>query len=80
LEHAGKVLVSLLGSKEHRGYKTRLGRWAKRSLNDKIQQLIAQTRQECAGKSQAQAVEKELNYFANNVERIARNDALALAA
>ena len=29
LEHAGKVLVALLGSKEHPDYKTRLGRWAK---------------------------------------------------
>ena len=70
LEHAAKVLVALLGSKEHSEYKARLGRWAKRLLNDKVQQLIAQTRQECAGKPQAQAVEKELNYFINNVERM----------
>jgi hypothetical protein len=70
LEHAGKVLVALLGSKEHPGYKQRLGRWAKRLLNDKVQQLITQTRQECAGKPQAQAVEKELNYFVNNVDRM----------
>jgi hypothetical protein len=70
LEHAGKVLVALLGSKEHPEYKTRLGRWAKRLLNDKVQQLIAQTRQECEGKSHAQAVEKELHYFVNNVERM----------
>ena len=34
LEHAGKVLVALLGSKEHPEYKTRLGRWAKRLLKD----------------------------------------------
>ncbi len=70
LEHAGKVLVALLGSKEHPEYKQRLGRWAKRLLNDKVQQLITQTRQECAGKPQAQAVEKELNYFVNNVGRM----------
>ena len=70
LEHAGKVLVALLGSKEHPEYKTRLGRWAKRLLKDKVQQLIAQTRQECAGKPHAQAVEKELHYFVNNVERM----------
>ena len=50
LEHAGRVLVALLGNKEHPEYKPRLGRWAKRLLNDKVQQLIAQTRQECAGK------------------------------
>lgn len=70
LEHAGKVLVALLGSKDHPDYRKRLGRWAKRLLNDKVQQLIAQTRQECAGKSQAQAVEKELGYFVNNVKRM----------
>lgn len=70
LEHAGKVLVALLGSKEHPEYKRRLGRWAKRLLNDKVEKLIAQTRQECAGKAQTQAVEKELNYFINNVERM----------
>jgi len=70
LEHAGKVLVALLGSKEHPQYKVRLSRWAKRLLNDKVQQLIAQTRQECAGKSQAQAVEKELHYFVNNLQRM----------
>lgn len=70
LEHAGKVLVALLGSKEHPEYQRRLGRWAKRLLNDKVQQLITQTRQECAGKAQAKAVEKELNYFVNNVQRM----------
>ena len=41
-----------------------------RLLNDKVEQLIAQTRQECAGKAQAEAVEKELGYFVNNVERM----------
>ena len=70
LEHAGKVLVALLGSKDHPDYKTRLGRWARRLLNDKVEQLIAQARQECAGKAQAQAVEKELGYFINNVARM----------
>jgi len=70
LEHAGKVLVALLGSKDHPDYKTRLARWAKRLLNDKVEQLIAQTRQECAGKVHAQAVEKELGYFINNITRM----------
>jgi len=70
LEHAGKVLVALLGGKEHPDYKTRLGRWAKGLLNDKVEQLIAQARRECAGKSQAEAVEKELGYFVNNVARM----------
>lgn len=70
LEHAGKVLVALLGSKEHPEYRTRLARWAKRLLNDKVELLIAQTRQECAGQGQAQLVEKELAYFVNNIARM----------
>jgi len=70
LEHAGKVLVALLGSKEHPDYKPRLRHWAKRLLNDKVEQLMVQARAECAGKTQAQAVEKELGYFVNNVARM----------
>jgi len=70
LEHAGKVLVALLGSKEHPDYKRRLGRWARQLLNDRVERLITEARQECAGKSQAQAVEDELGYFVNNVERM----------
>jgi hypothetical protein len=70
LEHAGKVLVALLGSKEHPEYKTRLGRWARRLLNDKVEQLIAQARKECAGKPNAQTVEDSLTYFVNNITRM----------
>jgi len=70
LEHAGKLLVALLGSKEHPNYRTRLGRCAKRLLNDKVEQLIAQSRKECASKAQAQAVEKELGYFISNIARM----------
>jgi len=70
MEHAGKVLVTLLGSKEHPDYKTRLGRWAKRLLNDKIEQLIAQTRKECAGKPHAEAVEKELGFTSSAISRV----------
>jgi hypothetical protein len=70
LEHAGKVLVALLGSKEHPDYKPRLGCWARRLLKDKVEKLIVETRLECAGKSQAQPVEKELGYFVNNVARM----------
>jgi hypothetical protein len=70
LEHAGQVLVALLGSKEHPDYRKRLGQWARRLLHDKVEQLITQARQECAGPTQAQAVEKELGYFVNNVERM----------
>lgn len=70
LEHAGKVLVALLGSKEHPDYKDRLGSWARRLLKDQVENLIAETRQECADKANAQAVEKELGYFVNNVPRM----------
>jgi len=70
LEHAGRVLLALLGSKEHPEYKRRLAHWSKRLLKDKVQQLITQTRSECAGKAQAAAVEKELGYFANNIDRM----------
>jgi hypothetical protein len=70
LEHAGRVLAALLGSKEHPDYPKRLGRWAKRLLHDRVQQLITQTRQECLGKPQAQAVEKELGYFVTNLQRM----------
>lgn len=69
MEHAGLVLEALLG-KNHPDYKKRLRRWAKRLLKDKVEQLVEQTRKECAGKTQAQAVEKELGYFARNVQRM----------
>jgi hypothetical protein len=70
LLHASQVLAALLGSKEHPDFKSRLGHWARRLLDDKVEQLIAQARQECAGKTQAQAVEKELAYFVNNARRM----------
>jgi len=70
LEHAGKVLVALLGSKEHPDYKRRLGGWARRLLKDQVEKLIAEARKECAGKPQAEAVEKELGYFVNNAARM----------
>ncbi len=70
LEHAGKVLVALLGDKEHPEYKKKLRRWAKFLLSDKVEKLIANTRKECAGEPRAEAVEKELGYFVNNVSRM----------
>jgi hypothetical protein len=70
LEHARKVLQALLGSKDHPDYQRRLGRWARQLLRDKVEQLIAAARQECAGTPRAEAVEKELGYFIRNVERM----------
>jgi len=70
MEHAGKVLAAVLGGKEHPDYQPRLRRWAKQLLQDQVQKLIKQIRKECEGKSQAEAVEKELGYFVNNVARM----------
>lgn len=70
LEHAGKVLLALLGSKDHPDYKRRLRRWAKQLLKDQVEKLIAQIRLECARKPHAPAVEKQLGYFVNNVARM----------
>lgn len=70
LEHAGKVLTALLGSKEHPDYKKRLARWAKRLLQDGVENLIAQARQEGASSCRAEAVEKELGYFVSNAPRM----------
>ena len=70
MEHARKVLQALLGSKDHPDYKRRLRHWARQLLRDKVEQLIAATRKECAGTARAEAVEKELGYFARNVERM----------
>jgi hypothetical protein len=72
LEHAGQVLVALLGSKEHPQYKKRLSRWARLLLRDGVEKLIAQARAECKGQSAAkiETVEKELNYFVTNVQRM----------
>jgi hypothetical protein len=70
LEHAGKVLEALLGGKNHPDYQTRRSRWVKRLLRNGVQNLIKETRQECAGKPQMPAVEKELGYFVHNVERM----------
>lgn len=70
LEHAGKILVALLGSKEHPDYKKRLRRWAKLLLKDGVEKLIAQARAECTRKSCAVEVEEQLHYFVTNVSRM----------
>jgi hypothetical protein len=70
MEHGGKVLAALLGNKDHPEYKKRLRDWAKRLLKNGVKRLIAQARQQCAGKSQAAEVERELNCFVNNIQRM----------
>jgi hypothetical protein len=69
MEHAGQVLAALIG-KDHPDYKKRQRRWAKRLLKDKVQNLIEETRQECAGQPHEAEVEKALGYFARNVQRM----------
>ena len=69
MEHAGVVLDALLGP-AHPERKARLRRWAQRLLKDKVETLIAETRQACAGLPPAPAVEKALHYFVNNVSRM----------
>ena len=69
MEHAGRVLEAWIG-KTHPDYKKRLRRWAKRLLKDKVQSLIQETRQQCAGTPQAAAVEQALGYFVRNVSRM----------
>ena len=70
MEHAGFVLVALLGSKTHPDYKRRCREWAKRLLQNGVQKLISDAREECAGDARVPAVEKELNYFVDNVQRM----------
>jgi hypothetical protein len=69
MEHAGQVLEALIG-KTHPDYKKRLRRWAKRLLKDKVQNLIEEARQECAGQPLAPAVEEALGYFVHNANRM----------
>ena len=61
---------ALLGSKEHPEYKARRSRWVRRLLGNGVKNLIEETRQECAGKPQAQKVYEELGYFVHNIERM----------
>ena len=69
-DHAGAVVEALLGSKEHPEYKARRSRWVRRLLGNGVKNLIEETRQECAGKPQAQKVYEALGYFMHNVERM----------
>jgi len=69
-DHAGQVVEALLGSKDHPEYKPRRSRWVRRLLGNGVENLIKETRQECAGKPQAQSVEEQLGYFVHNIKRM----------
>jgi hypothetical protein len=70
LEHAGEVLVALLGTKEHPEYQPRLHRWAERLLEDEVETLGREAAQEAAKLGRAEAVEQALGYFGRNVARM----------
>ncbi len=70
LEHAGRIMVALLGSKEHPEYKKRLSQWARLLLKNGVEKLIARARAECMGKACAVEVEDELHYFVTNISRM----------
>jgi hypothetical protein len=69
-DHAGQVVEALLGSKDHSEYKPRRSRWVRRLLGNGVENLIKETRQECAGKPQAPSVEEQLGYFVHNIKRM----------
>lgn len=70
LEHAGLVWVALLGGKSHPDYTSRMSHWAKRLLKNGVATLIQTTRSEATGRPCAPAVEKELKYFVDNMDRM----------
>jgi hypothetical protein len=71
LEHAGKILVALLGSKEHPEYENRLSRWARLLLRAAWRNSSPRhDRSAKTSPAKSEAVEKELNYFVSNVERM----------
>ena len=70
MEHGGKVLEALLGDKRRPEYERRRRHWAHRLLNNGVETLIRQAREESAGKPNQAAVEKELGYFVDNVNRM----------
>jgi hypothetical protein len=69
-DHVGKVVEAILGSKEHLLYQKQRSRWIRRLLGNGVENLIKETRQECAGKANEQPVEEQLAYFVHNVPRM----------
>jgi len=69
-EHGADVLKVLLGSKEHEEFPARHRRWTKRLLRNGVQGLIQDSRQEAAALGRSEAVEEQLAYFVNNVQRM----------
>ncbi|MBN8248531.1 MAG: ISKra4 family transposase [Verrucomicrobia bacterium] len=70
LEHAGAVVESLLGTREHPEYRPRLSRWARRLLKDGVEGLISQSRAEAQKRGRSAPVDRALHYFESNVPRM----------
>lgn len=70
LEHVSEVLQVLLGSKESPEYHERLRSWADRLLEDQVESLIAETREQAKALGREAAVEEKLGYFVRNVARM----------
>ena len=70
MEHGCKVIEVLLGSREHPDFEPSRHRWATLLHQDKVEELIAQARLQCPSPARAEALEKELAYFVNNVKRM----------
>ena len=69
-DHAGKVVEAVLGSKEHPLYQKQRSRFVRRLLGNGVENLINETREQCAGKDNAQTVEEQLKYFVHNAARM----------
>ena len=70
VDHAGKVVEALLGSREHPQYQTQRSRWVRRLLGNGVENLIKETRQQCTGEANEQSVEEQLAYFVHNAPRM----------
>ena len=69
LEHLKELWEALRGQ-DHPDFIKQYGRWTKLLLKNGVQQIIAQARDESAGLSCQEAVEKALHYFESNVQRM----------
>jgi hypothetical protein len=65
-----KELWEALRGKNHPDFKKQYGRWIKRLLKDKVQQIITEAQQGSAGLACQEAVEKALHYFESNLKRM----------
>jgi hypothetical protein len=65
-DHAGQVVEALLGSKEHPLYKAQRSRWVRRLLRNGVENLIQETRQQCAGQPCPRRRQQETNRAVRN--------------